>query len=157
MILIDWKTHFLSGAVAGYALTGQVKGAVIGGIAGILPDIDEPRSKIGRPFFFVSIPLNQVFGHRTLTHSLLLVGGLWFILQPFTEWANVIVIGLLVHIAGDMLTGKGQFLWPLPFSLGIPVGDFGYVLVDRTVRLALVALIIWYGWGYVDVWINQFV
>lgn len=146
MLFIDWKTHFISGAVAGYALTGEWKGAVIGGIAGIVPDIDDPRSKIGRPLFFVSIPLNQIFGHRTLTHSLLFVGALWLLLQPFTVWADVIAVGLLVHILGDMLTGIVSVLYPVPLGIGIPVGRMGYVIVDRLARIGLVVLAVWM-WG----------
>lgn len=146
MLSIDWKTHFLSGAVAGYALAGNWKGAIIGGIAGILPDIDEPRSKVGRPLFFVSIPLNQILGHRTLTHSLIFVGALWFILQFFTDWADVIAVGLLAHILGDMLTGKVNVLYPIPLGIGLPVGSVGYVIIDRLSRIGLVLLAV-FMWG----------
>lgn len=156
MLSIDWKTHFISGAVAGYAMTGEWKGVVIGGIAGIVPDIDDPRSKIGRPLFFVSIPLNQVFGHRTLTHSLLLVGALWLLLQFFTDWANVIAIGLLVHILGDMLTGKVNVLYPIPLGIGLPVGHVGYVIIDRMARIGLVLLAGFVWWKDIYHWIQQF-
>lgn len=146
MLFIDWKTHFLSGAVAGYALAGNWKGAIIGGIAGIVPDIDDPRSKIGRPLFFVSIPLNQIFGHRTLTHSFLFVTALWLLLQPFTDWANVIALGILVHIIGDMLTGMVNILYPIPLGIGLPVGRVGYVFIDRITRISLLLVATWI-WG----------
>ncbi|MFZ1643842.1 MAG: metal-dependent hydrolase [Candidatus Contendobacter sp.] len=35
----------------------------------LLPDIDLPPARIGRLFWFVSVPLERRFGHRTLTHS----------------------------------------------------------------------------------------
>ena len=38
-------------------------------VASLLPDIDLPPAKIGRLFWFVSVPLERRFGHRTLTHS----------------------------------------------------------------------------------------
>ena len=42
--------------------------AILGSLA---PDIDMPRSTIGRLFPFISNPLERKFGHRTVTHSLL--------------------------------------------------------------------------------------
>ena len=35
--------------------------------ASLLPDVDLPPSKIGRLFWFISVPLERRFGHRTLT------------------------------------------------------------------------------------------
>jgi len=38
-------------------------------LGAIIPDIDHPRSVIGRTFPFISIPLERRYGHRTITHS----------------------------------------------------------------------------------------
>ncbi len=38
---------------------------------GVLPDMDNPRSLVGRLLFFFSAPLDRNFGHRTIAHSLL--------------------------------------------------------------------------------------
>ncbi len=35
----------------------------------IVPDIDHPRSVIGKLFPYISIPLERRYGHRTITHS----------------------------------------------------------------------------------------
>ena len=35
-----------------------------------MPDIDIPTSRVGRPLFWLSVPLEKRFGHRTITHSL---------------------------------------------------------------------------------------
>ena len=43
-------------------------GWVPAAVASVLPDLDLPP-KIGRLFWFVSVPLERRFGHRTLTHS----------------------------------------------------------------------------------------
>ncbi|NQV00496.1 MAG: metal-dependent hydrolase, partial [Parcubacteria group bacterium] len=40
-------------------------------LGSIIPDIDHPRSIIGRLFFWVSVPLERRYGHRTFTHSLM--------------------------------------------------------------------------------------
>ena len=38
-----------------------------------MPDIDLLPAKIGRLFWFISVPLERRFGHRTLTHSALML------------------------------------------------------------------------------------
>jgi len=45
-------------------------------VASVLPDVDLPPARIGRLFWFISAPLERRFGHRTLTHSLLLLTAL---------------------------------------------------------------------------------
>ena len=40
-----------------------------------LPDIDHPKSHLGRRFRFTSKVVNKAFGHRTFTHSLLFCFG----------------------------------------------------------------------------------
>ena len=148
---MEGKTHFLTGAVAGYFVTHDWRGALVGGIAGLLPDIDEPRSMMGRPFFFLSAPLNAIVGHRTLTHSLLAVLAIWLVLLPFSrEMALAAVSGMVAHIIGDMVTGKVQVLWPVPMSIGVSVPRIGYLLIDRVVRYGLLLYILWFGgtWVY---------
>lgn len=137
---IEWTTHMLSGAVAGYAVTSDWKGAMVGGIAGVVPDLDEPKSKFGKVIPFVSIPLNKLFGHRTLTHSLLFAAltglSLWpFIGQPY---AFVAALGILAHIVGDMLTGRVQLLYPKREWVGTSVSRFGFFFMDRFVRIGLI-------------------
>ena len=62
-------------------------------IASLLPDIDLPPARIGRLFWFVSVPLERRFGHRTITHSAigiaavaLLAAPLWWV-APLYFWA----------------------------------------------------------------------
>ncbi|MCL5268285.1 MAG: metal-dependent hydrolase [Bacteroidetes bacterium] len=47
------------------------RSAIITAFVSILPDIDLPTSWLGRIFFFVSEPIERIFGHRSLTHSTL--------------------------------------------------------------------------------------
>lgn len=137
---IEWTTHMLSGAVAGYAVTSDWKGAVVGGVAGVVPDLDEPKSKFGKVLLFVSIPLNKLFGHRTLTHSLLFAVLAGLLLWPFIgqPYAFAAVLGILVHVAEDMLTGRVQVLYPKRKWVGISVSRFGFFLMDRFVRIGLI-------------------
>src|SRR5699024_175188 len=123
---MEWSTHFLSGVVAGYAVSGgDWRGEVVGGIAGVVPDLDEHKSRFGKVFFPISFIINKIFGHRTLTHSLLFAVGIGFILSMFFDsyiWQSA-TFGILAHIAGDMLTGKVQLLNPSKMAIGIGVGD----------------------------------
>jgi len=47
--------------------------AIIIAFAAVLPDIDTAASIIGKMFPFISKPLERRFGHRTLTHSLMMI------------------------------------------------------------------------------------
>jgi inner membrane protein len=145
--LMEWTTHALSGLVAGYLVTNDWRGAAVGAVASIIPDLDEPKSKFGKPFFFISIPLNKLLGHRTLTHSLLFIILASTIFYPFSPLvALATMAGIAVHIAGDMLTGRVQLLYPLPRRLGIKVSRFNYVAIDLFTRIALSVIVVWGFW-----------
>ncbi len=140
---MEWTTHALSGVATGYLITNDWKGAVAGGVASVIPDLDEPRSKFGKPFFFISIPLNKLVGHRTLTHSMLFalsIGLIGLIVFDF-QIATALFVGLLAHIVGDMITGKVQLLFPLQTKVGLKVSRINYILIDRIVRVALLIFV----------------
>jgi len=143
---MEWQTHMLSGVLAGYTITGgDWKGAVIGGVAGIVPDLDEPKSKFGKIFFFISIPLSMIFEHRTFTHSLLFLLLACGISYPFfgLNVTLAILAGLLAHILGDMLTGKVKLLYPSNKGIGIPIPIPLFMLIDRVTRYALLVPFVW--------------
>lgn len=80
----------------------------------LLPDFDNPKSKLGRKVPFLSYPMYWLFGHRTFTHSLLFVIITWMVTKIIVvlcgandlyTWA--ITSGVLSHIMGDMVTKKG--------------------------------------------------
>src|SRR5699024_5315129 len=108
---------------------------------GVIPDLDEPKSKFGKVLFPISIPLNKIFGHRTFTHSLLFAVMLGAILLPFTDsWIWLASsVGIIAHAVGDMLTGTVQFLYPLKKPIGIRHSQFK--LIDMIARIALIVCI----------------
>lgn len=142
--LTEWTTHGLSGIALGYIATQTLTGAAIGGIASIIPDLDDNRSVPGKIFFFFSIPLRSLLVHRTATHSfacVFLVGtiaGLIFH-SPFVAVAAM--AGVLAHILGDMATGTVQILWPFGKRYGIRISHFQYLIIDRITRVSLLLLI----------------
>ena len=94
-------------------------------VASLLPDVDLPPAKIGRLFWFVSVPLERRFGHRTLTHPALmllavaaLAAPLW-LAQPLYYWA--VVGGYGSHLWLDMLNVRGvDLFWPSPLRVVTP-------------------------------------
>ena len=57
-------------------------GWLLAAIASLLPDADLPTSKIGRLFWFLSVPLERRFGHRTITHSLVALSAVAALTAP---------------------------------------------------------------------------
>lgn len=110
------KTHLLIGMAAGLALSQPVTaplGIILGGIGGLLPDIDHPNSSISRKLY----PLRWLIfwlPHRTLTHSIwaalaMLLPALLIHPLLICLWA-----GYTLHIAADMATQRGiPLLYPL--------------------------------------------
>lgn len=101
----------------------------------ILPDIDHPKSILGRIFFPISKYLNKNHGHRTLTHSLIFIlcSALCFYLglrsltffSPDLKYGAMtyfFTLGILSHSIFDMMTEQGVlFLYPFkknPFVIG---------------------------------------
>jgi len=100
-----------------YFLLGIIIGAV-------LPDIDEPKSLIGRKLFFLSYILRAIgLKHRTLSHSIIF--SLIFILPAFivpSPYKNILFglgIGSILHCVGDLFTISGlrYFLFPIEKEL----------------------------------------
>ena len=145
-------THSLFAGIICFAFGMPVQ-AVPYLIAGsLVPDIDHEKSFIGRIFFFISYPLNRKFGHRNITHSLLL----WFpilVIGLKFKWVLWLSIGALSHLFLDMwtITGVGLFK---------PLTDKIYVMANKKFRLKVgsrneLILILVFGlllWGSVELY-----
>lgn len=87
----------------------------------ILPDIDNPRTLLGKVFYPISKWIERNHGHRTITHSLLgnvVWGFLLLLIEWITKAENLVVIGMLAylsHLIFDMCTRSGIPFF-LPFS-----------------------------------------
>lgn len=131
------KNHLIFGVTSGFLLdaallakTGNTYGIdvaagiiTLSALGSLLPDIDSPKSKIGKILFFLSYPINKMFGHRTFTHSLffLLIGicsyaaysGDFQFMRNFYPIA--FCVGFLGHLIQDTFT-KGGCPWLYPFK-----------------------------------------
>ena len=115
--------------LGGSALFEYPAGPVGWGLAvffSIVPDIDLPTSRIGRPLFWLSVRLERQHGHRTVTHSLvalLLVAGVASPLFAVDRggWYWAILGGYWSHLWLDMLNVRGiDLFWPSPIRVVMP-------------------------------------
>ncbi|HHW43816.1 MAG TPA: metal-dependent hydrolase [Desulfotomaculum sp.] len=118
-----WRTHFLTGAAAGLLLAGHhgdIKTAVISagvaGVAALLPDLDDPHSKLGRLVAPASWVVKVSVGHRGPLHSLVGAGAMTllaaFILRFW--FAHAYVSCVCIQLQSD---GGAGFLQHLLLSL----------------------------------------
>jgi len=115
---------YLGGATLfGYPPDGV--GWLLVAVASLGPDVDLPTSKVGRLFFWLSVPLERRFGHRTITHSAvgllvvaLIASPLWWV-RPLYFWC--VLGGTWSHVWIDMLNVRGADLfWPSPVRVVAP-------------------------------------
>lgn len=118
-------------------------------IASLVPDIDTPKSTVGRLVPFVSYPL-ALAGHRSITHSLAGAALLAIPVLIAQEYANTnllipFLIGYLSHLLLDLLTPQGcPLLWPLPLHIKIPLVATGGIL-EIIITAALVVFTVSFG------------
>lgn len=87
----------------------------------ILLDLDHPKSRLGSRVPFISYPMYWLFGHRTITHSLIFVMGIVIVSFALVHFFSLSVfyafglsIGVVSHILGDYLTNSGvPLLYPI--------------------------------------------
>lgn len=157
----------LAGAVAGYMAFPHWSGVLVGIVGGMVPDIDEPNSKISRIGLLriIAYPLSFLFKHRSFTHSLPFLAAsfissfLLFLisLTATSHWVNIdlttigtaslllslaYTTGMASHLIGDMLTGKIKLMYPSEKGYGISIPRWSFRLVDIIIRVILLGLII---------------
>lgn len=88
-----------------FHISNQILFIVFVLIAGLFPDIDHPKSKIGRLFK----PFSYLFEHRGFMHSLLVLPVISFILYKIGYYfaALPVLVGYKSHLLGDALTKEG--------------------------------------------------
>ncbi|MBI1363960.1 MAG: hypothetical protein GC134_08230 [Proteobacteria bacterium] len=91
-------------------------------LGSLLPDIDHPKSLLGRRFFLVSGVMDMAVGHRGATHSIFalaatIIGG-FYLLSP--DMALALSVGFTSHLLADAMTKGGvPILWPNPVKMHI--------------------------------------
>jgi inner membrane protein len=117
----------------------------------LLPDVDHPKSRVGRLARPVSTAIASVLGHRGITHSAFAV--FWFVVlllhAGYQRGAvSALAVGYLSHLGADMLTPQGlRLAWPLRGTWGLPLCRTGSRM-EAAVVLALVCGVAWWVLGH---------
>ena len=119
---------------------------VVGAFGSLLPDIDHPSSWLGRRLPFISYPISAVFGHRGITHSLIAIVAMAFLLSGRIAIPSVmtaLIVGYLSHLFGDAFTHKGiPLFWPNKTAVKMPWTFKSGSFTER-VFVACIVLSIW--------------
>jgi inner membrane protein len=96
-------------------------------LGSLLPDLCHPGSFIGKKTTFLSKTISKTFGHRTITHSWVMVL-LVMMLPNWIDWpyekslSGGLVLGVVSHILLDAATTRGvQLFYPLPIRFRLPL------------------------------------
>ncbi|SHI90671.1 inner membrane protein [Clostridium cavendishii DSM 21758] len=157
---MDYKTHRIGGICSGIIFSSvQIStvntsdkivysGAIILGaaIGSLIPDLDHPKSVVGKRFKPVSKGINKAFGHRGITHSpIALIFYTLLMLRltsTYNQYYEIVLhyiaigsaIGYLSHLFLDMLTLGGiPLFYPLSkkhFNLARFKTDRDYYIVS---------------------------
>lgn len=151
-----WPTHLVFGTAC-YLLASKVGAGLFEGpeilaaMAGsLLPDIDHPRSFVGKRLRIISVPLAATVGHRGVTHSALAVAAatvamfLWW--GEAWSWLAALAIGYLSHLLGDWLTPSGiPFFWPSRRKVRAPTMFLFFTggTAEKTLAGVLGVVVLW--------------
>lgn len=152
------KTH-IAGGIAACAVIQQLVGLhgtetamlmVAGAGGALIPDICHAGSKVGRRLPLLARMIRLLFGHRTVTHSLLsliMVGVLLFSLaSDYPAIRDGILIGMMSHLTLDAATVRGiELLWPLRQKVRLPLYTKTGSLTEYILFILFVVAIFWFG------------
>lgn len=124
---------------------------LVAAIGGMLPDLDEPKSSIGRKLPFISYPLGMILGHRGFSHSLLCallcVLGLTYQFGSAKVIITPLIVGYLSHLAGDSVTNTGiPFLWPSRQKYVLHLWNTGSLVEILFITPGIFAGLCWLMW-----------
>ncbi|MFZ4452459.1 metal-dependent hydrolase [Salibacterium aidingense] len=118
---------------------------------GLLPDICQPFSWIGRRMTVISKVVQKLFGHRTITHSLLFLCILYIVTGAIPYgWGPAfqygLTIGMASHFILDMMTPRGiRLLYPVKYNVMFPLTTkTGSVLGEGTISVLMLSWIVYF-------------
>jgi inner membrane protein len=129
-------------------------GLVVAG--SLLPDIDHPKSWVGRRTRPISTAIASTFSHRGITHSAIAVLGLTTLLMHAGYRRGIVAalaIGYLSHLAADMLTPQGlRLAWPMRGTWGFPLCRTNSNMEPVVVAVLLFGIAWWLLRHHTGVW-----
>ena len=120
----------------------------LSGIGSLLPDIDTPKSSLGRIFPF-SCFIEQRYGHRQITHSWIFIVISIFLFSPvmlsgngFVMYAGILM-GITSHIMIDMVNLSGvPLFYPSPSRFVFPSDKSSRIEVNSKREYVLLAVLL---------------
>lgn len=110
-------------------------------LGSLLPDIDHPKSWLGKRLRPLSSTIASALGHRGVTHSAAAAAACaWGLLHGGApRWVvHPLAVGYLSHLAADMLTPGGlRLAWPLRRTWALPLCKSGSPFEPLVVALLL--------------------
>ena len=114
------KTHAVVGLTFGFIFSALFNMnnhlyLIFAWLGALLPDIDHPKSKMGKLISIIPSLINNKWGHRGLTHSfkgIVWVGIFSIPLMFLSPYASIyLLIGYASHLFADSLTVSGVKLY----------------------------------------------
>jgi len=113
---VSGRTHaMVPAALTAVLFQGDPLLTLTAAVAGLAPDIDEPESVIGQRFWIFAWWMKHVFGHRTVSHSLLMVAVvalLGFCARLPIPIISALCVGVMSHVVLDAYSGGVYIWWP---------------------------------------------
>jgi inner membrane protein len=151
---LRYHSHIVTSLLLGATVAAQTSlsftvsytaGVVVGSL---IPDIDEPKSYVGRRSMGVSNKVKEAFGHRGMTHSLVVWGIIALVMmwESSSLFAIGFVLGYLFHILEDFFSVQGvPLFWPFTLKrFKIPIYRTGS-FIEKALFYAAFALLVYVG------------
>jgi len=119
----------------------------LSGIGSLLPDIDTPKSALGRIFPFSKI-IEHKYGHRQITHSWIFIVIAIALFSPFIFFLDFLkyagmIIGVISHIMIDMANPSGvPLFYPSPSRFVFPENKSSRIEVNSKREYILLAILL---------------
>jgi len=133
LIKMMGRTHAFTGLFVGLLFTSTLSTTLmdkflivlIAIFSSLLPDIDSPKSIIGKKVPIVAI----LTKYRGVMHSIIPFAGIFFLTNYFVgfNYAFAFAIGFASHILLDVVTKEGISFWPLGIKIRGPVRVGGFL------------------------------
>lgn len=136
------------------------------GFASVLPDIDHPKSVLGKMFYPVSRWIDRNWGHRTITHSAIFLIAIslvsFSVERSFStnfNYTTVLLFAVFSHFIFDMFTMQGiPFFYPFAKNPCVIPGNPQYRMRanDRRAELVMFSIFFLIGISCVDLFRHGF-
>jgi len=148
------RTHVAFGILVGlffitpYSFTNKILFMTALIIGSILPDIDHPKSRLGRKIKPIAYLFSFLFGHRGLLHAIWIPASLLIVHYYF--YSNILLfalaIGCISHLVSDSFTVQGiNFIHPfqkLHVSGFVETGGFVEMIILVLILVGIVVKVV---------------